>query len=210
MERIDQDHIEALRHSRRSVAISIPAPMLPLKGLRRPFTDPDWIYEKQYDGFRCMAAIDDGQVRLRSKGGRTCTAWFPEITKALQMLSGGPHIIDGEVCVLDENGVSHLDRLQERARKRRLHPVSPAVTFAVFDILMHDGRSVMDVPLTERKRMLRKLLSSLDETSLLCVSDMPASTDLDVQVEGVIAKHLDSPYLAGVRSDAWLKIGRRS
>lgn len=210
MDRINEDHLQALRPPRRNAVIPIPAPMLALEGLRPPFTDTDWIYEKQYDGYRCLAAIDQGRVRLRSKAGRTCTSWFPEVARALLDLSGGPHIIDGEVCVLDEEGVSHLDWLQERARKRRLHPVSPGVTFAVFDILVHDGRSVMHLPLTTRKKRLQELLSSSDDPSLLVVSDVPASTDLKAQVEGVIAKHLDSPYLPGVRSDAWVKIGRRS
>jgi bifunctional non-homologous end joining protein LigD len=92
--------------------VTIPAPMQAPEALRPPFTDPDWLYELKFDGYRCMASRRDGfkpdrrraahrrAVELRTKSGADCTAWFPEIVEALAALPGGPHVIDGEACVL--------------------------------------------------------------------------------------------------------------
>src|SRR4051794_14771521 len=113
-----------------AVPVTIPAPMRAPEQLRPPFTDAEWLYELKFDGYRCMAGVekDDGftpdseeeryqhiaaRVQLRTKSGADCGRWFPEIVEALAGLPGGPHVIDGEVAVLDENGVSDFNRLQE-------------------------------------------------------------------------------------------------
>jgi bifunctional non-homologous end joining protein LigD len=69
-------------------------------------------------------------VRLATRKGADCTRWFPEIVQGLAQLPGGPHILDGEVCVLDELGRSDFNRLQDRARRRCFYPECDAVTFA--------------------------------------------------------------------------------
>ena len=94
--------------------LTIPAPMRATEG-GKPFTDPDWIYELKYDGYRCLArAGGDQPVELRTKSGVDCTAWFPEIVDLLAVLPGGPHVIDAEACVLDDIGRSDFERLQAR------------------------------------------------------------------------------------------------
>jgi hypothetical protein len=139
--------------------ITIPAPMRATEGVK-PFTDPAWIYEVKYDGYRCMARFGGGQPpELRTKSGVECTAWFPEIADLLAVLPGGPHVVDGEACVLDEIGLSDFQRLQGRARRRRWVPGADQVTFCAFDLLYLDGRSVMAAPLVERKAMLQQLLA---------------------------------------------------
>lgn len=185
------------------------------QGLRNAFTDPDWLYELKFDGYRCMAGVDGGQVRLQTKAGGDCTAWFPEIADALAKLPGGPHVIDGEACVLDEHGVSDFNRLQERARKRRLYSGAPQVTLMAFDILMRDGRRVMDLPLVRRKQLLEELLAGQPRVHLLYVADLPADADVfkamlaaGLKIEGVVAKRKTSTYQPGVRSADWVKIKR--
>jgi hypothetical protein len=126
-----------------------------------PFSSPDWLYELKFDGYRCMAAVDGGQVQLRTKAGRDCTKWYPEVVQALLQLPGGPHVIDGEACVLRPDGTSDFNLLQERARKRRGYPGAPPVTLTAFDILVHDGRLTMNMPLVERKALLQQLLASV-------------------------------------------------
>ena len=193
----------------------IPAPMHAPEQLRAPFTDPDWLYEIKFDGYRAMAGIEGGQVELRTKSGADCTRWFPEVAQALAQLPGGPHVIDGEVCVLGPDGVSDFNALQERARRRRLYPGAPPVALCAFDLLVHNGKSVMRRPLEERKQMLEHLLASVPKVAVMFVGSLPADVlvfqsmlHAGLKIEGVMAKRRDSTYQPGVRSPAWAKIKR--
>jgi bifunctional non-homologous end joining protein LigD len=193
--------------------IPMPAPMRATEG-GKPFTDPAWIYEVKYDGYRCMARAGGGEpTELRTKTGVDCTAWFPEIADLLAVLPGGPHVIDGEACVLDEIGRSDFERLQDRARRRRWFAGSDQVTYCAFDLLYLDGRNVMALELAERKAMLRQLLAPL-KGRLVIVGDFPAEVGLFDQVvlgaklEGFVAKRLASPYVPGVISKDWRKVKR--
>lgn len=193
--------------------LAIPAPMRATEG-GRPFTSADWIYEVKYDGYRCMARAGGGYApELRTRSGVDCTAWFPEVAALLDELPGGPHILDGEVCVLDDIGRSDFERLQARARRRRWVPGADPVTLCAFDLLYLDGRNVMALPLVERKAMLAHLLAPL-KGRLVVVGEFPADTPLFEQIvlgaklEGFMAKRLASPYLPGVVSPDWLKIKR--
>lgn len=192
--------------------LAIPAPMRATEG-GRPFTSPDWIYEVKYDGYRAMARAGGAPTELRTKSGVDCTAWFPEVAALLDELPGGPHVIDGEVCVLDEIGRSDFERLQARARRRRWVPNGDQVTYCAFDLLYLDGRNVMALPLVERKAMLAQLLAPL-KGRLVVVGEFPADTPLFEQIvlgaklEGFMAKRLASPYVPGVVSPDWVKIKR--
>ena len=94
-------------------------PML-LGEVKRPFSDPAYGYEIKYDGYRLLAECDGPKVRLQTRNGADATAWFPEITQGLAGLAGGRHVLDGEVCVLDDIGRSNFDRLHARAKRKRL------------------------------------------------------------------------------------------
>jgi bifunctional non-homologous end joining protein LigD len=180
----------------------------------RPFTHSEWVYEVKYDGYRCMARAGGGQaIELRTKSGVDCTAWFPEIADLLAVLPGGPHVIDGEACVLDEIGRSDFERLQARSRRRRWYAGADQVTYCAFDLLYSDGRNVMALPLAERKAMLLQLLAPLKDL-VVVVGDFPAETSLFDQVvlgtklEGFVAKRLTSPYTPGAISPDWRKVKR--
>jgi bifunctional non-homologous end joining protein LigD len=195
------------------MTVTIPAPMRATEG-GKPFTDPHWIYEVKYDGYRCMARAGGGApTELRTKNGVDCTRWFAEVADLLATLPGGPHIIDGEVCVLDEIGRSDFERLQTRARSRRWKPGADPVTFCAFDILFANGRSVMQLPLSNRKMVLESVLAPL-VPRLVIVGHFPADAALfdqlvlGAKLEGFMAKRLASPYLPGVISQDWLKIKR--
>ncbi len=200
--------------------IEIPEPMLAAERPVAPFSADDWIFELKYDGYRCLAGIERGEVQLVTRNGTDCTAWFPEIEQALSALPDGPHIIDGEACVLRPDGTSDFNLLQERARSRRWYPGAPPVTFAVFDILVHRGRKVMGWALERRKAALAKLLSE-PRPGVLFVQDLPADALLfqkmirpkdkggyGLQIEGVVAKRRGSAYKPGVRTQDWLKVKR--
>ncbi|TFZ04567.1 hypothetical protein EZ242_02120 [Ramlibacter rhizophilus] len=127
-----------------------------------------------------------------------------------------PHVIDGEACVLREDGTSDINQLQSRARRRRRVPGAPPVTLCCFDLLVCNGKPPMHLPLTRRKKLLRELIALIDDPkrALLFVQDLPADADLfqsmtlpknagglGLEIEGVVAERRNSSYRPGVRSD---------
>jgi bifunctional non-homologous end joining protein LigD len=189
-------------------------PMLAAERRVKPFTDPGWQYEIKFDGYRTLAGFGAGPVQLRTRRGVDCTRWYPEVAEQLATLPGGPHVIDGEACVLDDVGRSDFNRLQERARRRCWYKDCDQVTLCAFDILAHDGRDVTGLPLVERKALLEKLLAGVPKRVLLYVGDFTADAGLFEQVvlglklEGFVAKRKDSVYRPGERTDDWVKIKR--
>lgn len=122
-----------------------------------------------------MAGFGAGAAtQLRTKRGADCTRWYPEVAELLATLPGGPHVIDGEACMLDEIGRSDFNRLQERARRRCWYKFCDQVTLCAFDILVHNGRNVMGLPLVERKALLKRLLAKVPKQVLLYVGDFSA------------------------------------
>jgi bifunctional non-homologous end joining protein LigD len=192
----------------------LPAPMLAPETLRPPFTDPAWIYEIKFDGYRCMAVLQAGRVELRTKSGADCTAWFPEVTAPLAKIPG-THVIDGEACVLDEMGVSDFDRFQDRARRRRWYQGCDQVTFCAFDLLAIDGRSIIGLPLETRKEKLAALLKPALPSVLYVGHFEPEHGRVmfeqavhQLSLEGLVAKRLGSLYRPGERSPDWVKVKR--
>jgi bifunctional non-homologous end joining protein LigD len=180
-----------------------------------PWGDPAWIYELKYDGYRMLAEFGGGQAHLRSRNGADATAWFPEVVASLAEVNDGPHICDGEVCVLDEHGRSDFNRLQDRARRRRWYKGADLVTFCVFDLLVENGKDLMGLPLLKRKARLMKRLAGLPW--ILPVSHFSADEAQQIfdvavhqlKLEGLIAKRADSVYRPGVRSSDWVKAKRK-
>ena len=84
-----------------------------------------WFFEIKFDGYRLLAESGHGYCRLKTRAGANASLWFPEIINSLASVPGGPYIVDGEVCVLDDLGRSNFDRLQTRARDglNNCHPV---------------------------------------------------------------------------------------
>jgi bifunctional non-homologous end joining protein LigD len=211
--------------------VILPAPMLLHEGRRPPpFDQPGWIYELKFDGYRMMAGIDDKdaslrsgassqarqpRVRLMTRRGADATRWFPEVAQGLARLAGGPHILDGEVCVLDERGVSDFNRLQDRARRRCFYPDCDPVVFCAFDLLALDGRSLIGLPVEVRKAKLAALLTPA-LPSVLYVGHFDAEHGRvmfeqavhPLRLEGLVAKRLGSPYRPGERSADWVKVKR--
>src|SRR5687767_1272302 len=116
------------------MAMILPSPMLLDEGrIGSPLGQPGWIYELKHDGWRILAGIMDRKAHLATRNGADYTQAFPEVAKSLAQLPGGPHILDGEVCVLDDQGYSDFMRLQERARRKRWYEGCDPVVYCVFD-----------------------------------------------------------------------------
>ncbi|WP_374617122.1 ATP-dependent DNA ligase [Thauera aminoaromatica] len=113
------------------------------------------------------------------------------------------------------DGTSDFNLLQERARRRRHYVGAPAVTLMCFDLLVHDGKLTMNMPLIERKARLAQLLAGVPKVAMMHVGHLPAEASfftamlrVDLEIEGVMAKRKASTYHSGVRSEDWRKIKR--
>lgn len=183
-----------------------------------PQDQSDYIAEVKYDGYRVLAEFGEGSCILKTKNGADCTAWFPEVANGLAALSCGRMIVDGEMSILDEVGRTDFDALHARARRRRWKEGDKLVTFVVFDLLVMDGLSTMDRPLTERKALLAGLLDPAPPNVLYArhidstTSDMPVSWlyehALGLMLEGVVGKLANSIYRPGERTTDWFKLKR--
>jgi bifunctional non-homologous end joining protein LigD len=188
-------------------------PMRALDEKFKPFTDLAWLYEIKYDGYRMLASVDAGEVRLRYKGGKDVTKLFPEIKRTLAKLPGGPHIIDGECCALDDLGRSDFNRFQARSQLRKAGE-EVNIALCCFDLLVHDGVDITALPLVERKKRLAGLMKTLPLRNVLYVKDLPADARLfdlvlQLELEGYMAKRKASPYTPGPeRSPDWRKVRR--
>jgi bifunctional non-homologous end joining protein LigD len=180
----------------------------------KPFSDPGWVFELKYDGYRLLCARDGDEVRLLTRNRNDATATFPEIAQAVGRLPFDHVILDGEVVVHDENGLPSFQRLQQRGRLSNPHQIAtraielPAILYT-FDLLALEGRDLRRLPLVDRKRVLREVLP---EVGTLRYADHVPEVGEEfyaqverMQLEGIVAKKADGPYRSG-RSADWRKI----
>lgn len=191
-------------------------PMFASSGKRLPRDQDAYAYELKWDGVRALAYCEPGRVRLESRNQRDVTSQYPEVTRALREALGSREaLVDGEVVAFDDEGRPDFQRLQRRmhvgsdSTVRRRMADTPA-TYIAFDLLHLEGRSLLDLPYTDRRKLLAKL--DLDRPGLQCpahhLGDAKALLELtkERRLEGLVAKRLDSPYVPGRRSRAWIKI----
>lgn len=188
-------------------------PMLPSIA-ERPFSDPSWLFEPKLDGYRVVAAVRDGSVRLWSRRGLDATKDYPMVVDSLKDLPG-ELVLDGEVVALDERGLPSFDLLKQRLGQIKRHAVGSLVgryplVYYVFDLLYRDGLDLRGVPLERRKVLLVDALYPSDvvrpvesiEGEGLAAFEAAARLGL----EGLIAKHRRSLYNPGQRATTWLKL----
>lgn len=187
----------------------LPEPTLATLSHER-FWEDGWVYERKLDGQRCLAERTARGTRLYSRSGRDVTVAFPEIAEALEQQATERFVVDGEVVAFEGSRTSFA-RLQPRihvssAAKARRSGVR--VHYYVFDALEVDGSDLRRLPLLERKRQLRRLLTWEDPLRYT-PHRVTGGEDWFEEVcrrgwEGLIAKRADSTY-AGRRTDSWLK-----
>lgn len=132
------------------------APIVPVLVKEVP-TGPNWLHEIKYDGYRMQARIQKGKVRMLSRNGLDWTARFGPVVKALKQLDVRSAVIDGEVIVQDDNGVSSFSGLQadlKSGRKDRL-------AYFAFDLMYLDGLDLRPAVLDDRKARLLDLFGTL-------------------------------------------------
>jgi bifunctional non-homologous end joining protein LigD len=191
-------------------------PMLACPGTL-PRDEKAFAYELKFDGVRVLAYCEPGRVRLESRNLRDVSSQYPEVTRALREALGAREaLLDGEVVAFDDAGRPDFQLLQRRmhlasdAAVRRRMADTPA-TYVVFDVLHLDGRSLLDLPYTERRDRL-DLIALGSGPHLQAPAnhrgDGRALLELtrDRGLEGLVAKRLESPYVPGRRSQEWIKV----
>lgn len=190
------------------------APMLATRG--EPPTGPGWAFEFKWDGFRAIAEVAGGQLRLYSRDGNEITGTYPEVGVLTELLGDRPVILDGELVALDDQGTPQLARIQRRhqATPRPALLATFPVSYYVFDVLDLDGKPVRRQPYDTRRELLRQLgLKDPRNRVKVPPSFTAPAVDglmlLDVArvhgLEGIVAKRRDSRYVPGKRSPAWIK-----
>ena len=209
--------LEATRLAPSGPAESMPGqlkPMLAESGDAPPRSEPQWRYEPKLDGYRVIAYVEGGRVRLQSRRGLDLTPFFPEIAADLAAQPGGQVIVDGEIVALDAAGRPSFNALQNRAQLKGSAEIAAAqrdapVVLVCFDLLHFAGLNLRAAPYGERRRYLSQCLMPAAHLQLVHASDDAErlyAVSLEHGFEGIIAKRLDSPYQAGQRSHAWLKL----
>jgi len=188
-------------------------PML-AESVDEPFDGDDWLFEIKWDGYRAIAFIEDGRVRLISRNQNELTARYPELHDMAKLVKAKTTILDGEVVALDDEGRASFSLMQQRTGFRpgggrgKTNTEVPVLYYA-FDLLYLDGYDWRRMPLEERKRKLRTLLVTDDVVRYSDHYEAQGKALFEIarqkKLEGILAKRRESFYEER-RSREWLKI----
>ena len=180
-----------------------------------PFSDEQWLFEPKLDGFRTLAFVNNGEVRLQSRRGFNVTEHYPALTESIKRQPVSQLILDGEIIALDLKGRLCFQCLQgylksiNRIQAVQAEPPS-AIIYYVFDILYLDGYDLKEVSLKQRKELLHSVLDINQDVRLVEHFSVDGQAvyraAIENGLEGVVAKRQDSLYEPGKRSTSWLKI----
>jgi bifunctional non-homologous end joining protein LigD len=189
------------RSSKRRALKKYIQPML-ARSVDKPFDDEHWLFEIKWDGYRAIAELGR-ELKLYSRNGLSFSDQFPEIVHALKEIKARL-ILDGEIVALDESGRARFQHLQD------FDAAESTLAYYVFDILKKDMRDTTSLPLLERKEILKSALpvSDVIRYSDHIIADGKAFFEAakKMDIEGVIAKEINSHYESGQRTGNWLKI----
>ena len=194
-------------------AVAMPQHLEPMLAtpVAKPFSDPEWLFEIKWDGIRALAWVEDGRMELRARSGRVITSQYPELAELPQRVRARQALLDGEIVALDENGRSDFERLQARMNVSRPSPLQQRqapITYYLFDMLHCEGYDLRQVPLRDRKRLLK---TALEWGGPFRYADDQKEQGRELfelagqlGLEGIIGKHERSPYISA-RSPYWVK-----
>jgi bifunctional non-homologous end joining protein LigD len=167
---------------------------------------PGWIHEMKYDGYRIMSYIEAGKVTLRTRNDLDWTSRFQNIADELKGLGKKATILDGEMVVFDENGLSSFSALQKKLSDKS----QTGFFYVVFDIPFFNGMDLRDRPLIERKKILQDVVQKLKKRHIRFSNHLTShgteafQAACERKLEGLISKDAQSPYPVG-RNGNWLK-----
>ncbi|HZZ70689.1 MAG TPA: DNA ligase D, partial [Pirellulales bacterium] len=165
-----------------------------------------WLYEVKFDGYRMLCRLEEGKARFISRNEQDWTNRFRALAAAAAQLNIDDAILDGEVVALLPSGASNFQALQNAFREKR----SEHLIYYVFDVLYLRGYRLLDLPLIERKKILRAILSDSEESKIRFAEHLEGKGQTVFEqacklgLEGIISKRRDQPYRPG-RGDDWRK-----
>ncbi|HEY0769508.1 MAG TPA: DNA ligase D, partial [Sphingobacteriaceae bacterium] len=172
--------------------------------IEKPSNEAGWLYEVKWDGFRAITYLKEGDVDIRSRNNKDFNKKFYPIHQAAKDWKVNA-VVDGEIIVVNEHGKPDFNALQEWRSE-----ADGELVYYLFDVLWLEGYSLMNVPLAERKELLKKIVP---QSGNIRVSEAFETSATDfftlaekMNLEGIIAKKSDSHYKPDVRSKEWLKI----
>jgi bifunctional non-homologous end joining protein LigD len=165
-----------------------------------------WLHEIKFDGYRMLCRIDNGKARFISRNGKDWTARFEDLPADAARLPVTNAVIDGEVVILEADGKTRFQSLQNAFQSSEHAPF----VYYVFDLLFVDGHDLTSAPIEERKSLLEKLVRSKSDTIIFSdhvVGNGPKFFEeaSKLGLEGIISKRSGRPYVPGRGSD-WLKV----
>jgi bifunctional non-homologous end joining protein LigD len=167
-----------------------------------------WLHEIKFDGYRALCRISRGEGRLLTRTGQDWTDRFLTVADEALRLPVKEALLDGEIVILEPDGRTSFQALQNALRRRR----DQDLIYFVFDLLYLDGRDFRSLPLESRKEALRELLEEAGELSAVRYSDHVIGQGKVFHaeacqrgLEGIVSKRRDAPYRSGRGSD-WLKV----
>lgn len=179
-----------------------------------PFDSTEHVFELKWDGVRAVTYVEGGVVRMHGRRRRDLATRYPELQFLRELPAGS--VVDGELVVLQDDGKPNFRAILSRENASAAGVESAAkrhpVVYVVFDILFEAGESLLGKPLRARRERLQNLVGATANSRLMAsdgvVGEGKALFEAARQqeVEGIVAKRLDSNYLPGQRTDAWTKI----
>ncbi len=163
-----------------------------------------WEFEVKWDGYRAIATVSQSETVLTSRRGNDLTARFEHVAKEIAKAVKTPDcVLDGEVCALDDTGRASFSAMQQGKSGTPL-------VYYVFDVLEIEGEPLVDLPLVDRRKRLEALLDRRNRTVRLSEAFDDGKALLEAateqQLEGIMAKRVDSRYVQGKRTRDWLKV----
>lgn len=198
---------DPLAHARKAVLPAKIEPQLATLAAGIP-SSGEWLYEIKFDGYRLMARIEKGKVALITRGGHDWAAKMPGLVAELSALGLNSAFLDGEIVVLGANGAPDFNALQNAFEQRK---GAERIVYFVFDAPFFEGADLRQVPLKERRALLRDFFEARASEHVRFSADFPADpvsilkSACQMHLEGVIAKRADAPYVSR-RSETWLKL----
>jgi bifunctional non-homologous end joining protein LigD len=203
----DDNQLDAAAILKKAPKGAIPTGIKPMLAtlVNEPFDDPDWVYEVKWDGYRALGFINKGDVQLLSRNNKDFSEKYYPITELLKSWEINV-VIDGEILVLNDKGVSNFGALQNWRSE-----ADGELVLYVFDVLWYDGKNLMGLPLIERQAILKEVLPTDDDRVRLSQIFKANGNEFfeaagKIGLEGIMAKKANSIYIPDNRSKEWLKI----
>lgn len=209
LERVDSPQVNYLH--------DIIEPMLSASATKPPAGDK-YLHEIKWDGIRALIAVEDGQVRIKTRNQNDVTKQFPELTIADKSFRATCGLFDAEIVCLDKSGKADFKKVIHRLMSsgetmiQKNSKTSPVYCY-IFDCLYMDGRSLINEPLVKRREWLKDAIKTDTPYRISeAVEDGEALFEAarEHELEGIISKDKSGKYLPGKRSDLWLKVKVRN